>query len=104
MLDYDLMYKMVNPAHLEFSFCLDSAVIATRSLRHRALVNATLQAKFPASSKMTLSVATAQGEDALRAAARAPGRPGTPACADAADAGEAPSAASTAAARGDAPN
>ena len=104
MLDYDLMYKMVDPAHLEFSFCLDSAVIATRSLRHRALVNATLQAKFAGPSKMTLSTATAQGEDALRAAARAPGRPGTTACADAAAAEAAPPAASTAAARDAAPS
>ena len=91
MLDYDLMCKHVQPCFLHYAFCLDSQEVAARSLRHRALVNATIRAKFPPSSTLLLD-ATARAADALRAAAQAPGRPGTPASAAAADPACAPSA------------
>ena len=79
MLDYDLMMKHVEPCFLHYTFCMDSRGVAARSLRHRALVNATIRAKFPPSSKL-LHGATAQAEAALRAVAQPPAHPGTLAC------------------------
>ena len=87
MLDYELMYQLVEPHQLHFTFCMDSKTVSARSLRHRALVNATIQAKFPPNSTL-LPCATAQVEDALRAAAQVPGHHGTRACSGAAQAAE----------------
>ena len=85
MLDYELMYRLVEPNQLHFTFVMDSKEVSARSLRHQALVNATIRAKFPSSSTL-LPCAIAQAEDALRAAAQAPGHRGTRACSGAAQA------------------
>jgi hypothetical protein len=78
MLAYDVMYPLVEPSALHFVFCIDSGPVAQRSLRHRALVNATIQSKFP--SKRLLPSATARVEDALRGAVRALDHRGKHAC------------------------
>ena len=60
-------------------FKLESEQVAQRSLRHRALINATIMAKFPNST--LARAATRPREDALTDAARAQDHRSTTACA-----------------------
>lgn len=78
MIDYERMYTTIRHHHLHFLFCIDATKISARSLRHLALINATIQVKFP--THMLLHASTARVEDALHDVVQEQGHRGMLAC------------------------
>ena len=70
MLNYEEMYGLAQNNTLYMLFCLDSMAKKDFSLQHRAVLNRTIQCKFP--TKKLLPAATAHMEDMLRDATRPP--------------------------------
>lgn len=68
MIDFENMYDRVNAKRLHIAFCLESETKSKQSLHRRAVVNATIQSKFP--KEMLLPGAMRHMVDLLRAAAQ----------------------------------